>query len=148
MLFSSTAINQELAHLVADASVTRTLAPRRGEGGVGEQGGGDMLAQANETGTYDDSTVSGEAIIVMLDKNGEEGVPTVINGGCMSSVEVIDMFSSHSSSTKKFKCFVVPGAANGFNTCCFQLISQGASGPSLDTFGLEPEVLNCYRCGR
>jgi hypothetical protein len=29
----------------------------------------------NEDGTYNDSTVSGEVIMVMLDANGEEGIP-------------------------------------------------------------------------
>jgi hypothetical protein len=102
MSISSTAIDTELMRLVADVSVTRLPANRHGGEGVRDQVGG--VARANENGTYDDSTVSGKAITVLSDVNGDGDVPRVINGGSVmgGSVEVIDMFSQ-SSSTKKFQ---------------------------------------------
>jgi hypothetical protein len=86
---SISATDAELARLVADVSVTRTAAPRRGEGGVV----GGVGADANEHGMYDHSTVAGQAITVHLDMEREEGVPTEINTSSATSVEVVEMFT-------------------------------------------------------
>jgi hypothetical protein len=69
----------------------RKPVPWRDDGGVVVGG-----AVVNNNGTYDQSTVSGQAITVHSDMERGEGVPTKINTGSVASVEVVEMFAQNS----------------------------------------------------
>jgi hypothetical protein len=80
----------------------------------------------NEPGTYNHSSVSGQAFTVRSEAEEEGDVPTEIQTASKAGTEVMELFSQ-GPGAKKFKIFVVPDDVNGFNDYCFQLIGQGAS---------------------